>query len=132
MSRLIRSLLLCVATAMAVGCTTKPVENIDQSLPPDSNRTSVQVQAAIHDALEEQKWTVQQDSGNVIYAEITVRERHHAEVSIPYSSQQYSIKLRSSSGLDEKDGQIHRNYNKWVAILNNKILQNLHLAPPSN
>lgn len=132
MSRLIRTLLLCVATAMAVGCTTKPVENIDQSLPPDSNRTSVQVQAAIRDALEEQKWEVQQDSGNVIYAAITVRERHHAEISIPYSSQQYSIKLRSSRGLDEKDGQIHRNYNKWVAILNNKILQNLHLAPPSN
>jgi hypothetical protein len=132
MSRLIRSLLLCVATAMAVGCTTKSVESIDQNLPADSNRTSVQVQAAIHDALEEQKWTVQQDSGSVIYAEITVRERHHAEISIPYSSQQYSIKLRSSSGLDEKDGQIHRNYNKWVTILNNKILQNLHLAPPSN
>ncbi|MDN6855608.1 hypothetical protein QO207_03315 [Pseudomonas sp. CAN2814] len=132
MSRLIRSLLLCVATAMAVGCTTQSVESIDQNLPADSNRTSVQVQAAIHDALEEQKWTVQQDSGSVIYAQITVRERHHAEISIPYSSQQYSIKLRSSSGLDEKDGQIHRNYNKWVTILNNKILQNLHLAPPSN
>ncbi|MBB4866071.1 hypothetical protein HNP46_004976 [Pseudomonas nitritireducens] len=131
MSRLIRSLLLCVATTLALGCTTKPVQNIDQSLPADSNRTSVQVQAAIRDALDEQKWTVQQDAGNVIYAQITVRERHHAEISIPYSSQQYSIKLRSSSGLDEKDGQIHRNYNKWVTLLNNRILQNLHLAPPS-
>ena len=43
MSRLIRSVLLCAAAVLAVGCTTKPVENIDQSLPPDSNRTSVQV-----------------------------------------------------------------------------------------
>ena len=129
MSRLIRSVLLCAAAVLAVGCTTKPVENIDQSLPPDSNRTSVQVQAAIHDALEEQKWTVQQDSGNVIYAAITVRERHHAEVSIPYSSQQYSIKLRSSRGLDEKDGQIHRNYNNWVILLNEKIQQNLGVTP---
>lgn len=129
MSRLIRSLLLCLATVMAVGCTGRAVQNIDQSLPPDSSRSSAQVQEAIHKALAEQQWELQQDSGSVIYAQITVRERHHAEISIPYSSQQYSIKLRSSSGLDEEDGQIHRNYNNWVTILNDKILQNLHITP---
>ncbi|MFV3371576.1 hypothetical protein ACNFH5_25690 [Pseudomonas sp. NY15435] len=129
MSRLIRSIILCVATVLVIGCTGRAVLNVDQSLPPDSRRTTAQVQEAIHKALAEQKWTLQQDNGSVIYAQITVRERHHAEISIPYSSQQYSIKLRSSSGLDEENGQIHRNYNNWVTILNEKIQQNLGITP---
>lgn len=129
MSRLIRSIILCVATVLVIGCTGRAVQNIDQSLPPSSQRTAAQVQQAIYQALAEQKWTLQQDNGSVIYAEITVRERHHAEISIPYTSQQYSIKLRSSSGLDEKDGQIHRNYNNWVTLLNEKIQQNLGITP---
>ncbi|WP_447754074.1 hypothetical protein [Pseudomonas nicosulfuronedens] len=128
MSRLIRSIILCVATVLVIGCTGRAVQNIDQSLPPSSQRTTAQVQQAIHQALAEQKWTLQQDNGSVIYAEITVRERHHAEISIPYSSQQYSIKLRSSSGLDEENGQIHRNYNNWVTLLNEKIQQNLGIT----
>ncbi|MDH1008639.1 hypothetical protein N5J43_17985 [Pseudomonas nicosulfuronedens] len=129
MSRLIRSVILCLAAALVVGCTGRAVLNLDQSLPADGRRTTAQVQEAIHKALAQQQWTLQQDNGSVIYAEITVRERHHAEISIPYSSQQYSIKLRSSRGLDEENGQIHRNYNNWVVLLNERIQQNLGLTP---
>ncbi|WP_374439653.1 hypothetical protein [Pseudomonas panipatensis] len=129
MSRSIRALLLSTMLVLAAGCTSQPIQNIERPLPADSNRTPVQVQAAIVESLSKLKWQVQRSSTDTIYAEITVRGRHHAEITIPFSSQNYAINYRSSSGLDEKNGKIHRNYNKWVSILDKNIQGKLNVSP---
>jgi len=42
-------------------------------------------------------------------------------VDIPYSPSSYSITYRASTGLNEKDGNIHRNYNGWIQNLTRGI-----------
>ena len=58
-------------------------------------------------------------------AHITVRGQYHAEIDIPYSADHYRIQYRDSSGLDYKDGKIHKNYIRWVRLLDKGILREL-------
>lgn len=125
MSHLIRALLLSIGLSTLAGCTSKPVENIQQSAPTASIRSDAEMQRAIVSALNKRQWLVQHVSPTEIRAEITQRGRHHAEISIPYSTSQFAIDYRSSWGLDYEDGEIHRNYNRWVNNLRNSILQEL-------
>ena len=55
----------------------------------------------------------------------TVRGQYHAEIDIPYSADHYRIQYRDSSGLDYKDGKIHKNYIRWVRLLDRDIVRDL-------
>ncbi|TWC41413.1 hypothetical protein FBY03_102160 [Pseudomonas sp. SJZ079] len=122
---MLRALLLSIALSALVGCTSKPIENIQQTVPGASVRSSADMQQAIVRALNKREWLVQRVSPIDIQAEITQRGRHHAEISIPYSASQFAIQYRDSWGLDQQDGKIHRNYNRWVDNLRTDILQEL-------
>ncbi len=122
---MLRALLLSIALSALVGCTSKPIENIQQTVPGASVRSSADMQQAIVRALSQREWLVQRVSPVEIQAEITQRGRHHAEISIPYSASQFAIQYRDSWGLDQRDGKIHRNYNRWVDNLRTDILQEL-------
>jgi hypothetical protein len=122
---MLRALLLSLTLSALVGCTSKPIENIQQTVPGASVRSSADMQQAIVRALNKREWLVQRVSPIDIQAEITQRGRHHAEISIPYSASQFAIQYRDSWGLDQQDGKIHRNYNRWVDNLRTDILQEL-------
>jgi hypothetical protein len=122
---MLRALLLSLTLSALVGCTSKPIENIQQTVPGASVRSSADMQQAIVRALNKREWLVQRVSPIDIQAEITQRGRHHAEISIPYSASQFAIQYRDSWGLDQQDGKIHRNYNRWVDNLRSDILQEL-------
>lgn len=125
MPYLIRVLLLSLSLAPLVGCTSKPVMNIQQEVPANSLGSAADTQKAIIQALTQRQWLVQEVSPSEIRAQITVRGQHHAEINIPYSAAQFAIEYRSSWGLNYKDGDIHRSYNKWVDTLRGDILQAL-------
>jgi hypothetical protein len=122
---MLRALLLSLTLSALVGCTSKPIENIQQTVPGASVRSSADMQQAIVRALNKREWLVQRVSPIDIQAEITQRGRHHAEISIPYSASQFAIQYRDSWGLDQQDGKIHRNYNRWVDNLRTDILREL-------
>lgn len=44
---------------------------------------------------------------------------------IPYDTKFYSILYVKSENLDEDDGKIHRNYNRWINNLNVDIQRQL-------
>lgn len=125
MNRLARTLLLSLALLGVAACSSKPVKDIQQTAPATSVHSATDMQKAIVGALNERGWLVQKIENNQVLAEITVRGRHHAEIAIPYDASQFQIQYRSSRGLGYKDGKIHRNYNKWVSLLRDDILQNL-------
>lgn len=125
MKKTVRHLLLSLSLLGLVACTSQPVENPQQAAPAMSAHSSTLMHNAIVNALNERGWQVQQASTSQVLAEITVRGRHYAEVTIPYSDSQFQIQYRNSRGLDYKDGKIHRNYNKWVNLLREQILSNL-------
>lgn len=72
---------------------------------------------------KKRRWTPVLERKNKITATISVRSKHFAEIEIPFTADKYSIIYRSSKNLDysEKNQLIHRNYNKWIHMLQSSI-----------
>ena len=103
---------------------TQPVLNItDEPVVTRSGETPslAEVRSAIITACNDKEWLVDSSvEDNVIIATVHVRQ-HTAVVDIRYSPESYSISYRDSAVL-LYDGQvIHRNYNKWVQLLSERI-----------
>ncbi|MBT1064165.1 hypothetical protein KJY73_11300 [Bowmanella sp. Y26] len=88
------------------------------------NASSEQIEQAILDAAAFKRWTVKEKTPGHIILEINVR-KHYASVSVDYDQGGYSIKYLDSFNLDYKFNKIHRNYNKWVKLLEMEIDQRL-------
>ncbi|KNX76020.1 MULTISPECIES: hypothetical protein [Pseudomonas] len=126
MSPLIRAAALGLALTGLAGCTSKPVLNPAEQLTAGHNYSQAQVQQAILKAVAERGWTARNVGASVIQADITVRNTFFAAVDIHYSPSQFRIAYRDSRELGYKDGQIHRNYNRWVYNLDRSILRELN------
>ncbi|MDU9395698.1 MULTISPECIES: hypothetical protein [Pseudomonadaceae] len=117
---------LALALALATGCSTqRPVLNPHEPVPPSLNVSQSQMQAAILAALQARDWTPTRVTPTEISASINVRNRHRAEIAIAYSPLDFDIQYRNSSGLNYENGEIHRNYNRWVNNLSNTILREI-------
>lgn len=113
--------------ALLVGCSTiQPVYNVhDQAIP--SGLTKVQIIRAMKKALTAKRWNIQKADETTVYATISTRE-HFASIEIPYTTSHYSIIYRDSRNLQAQGDMIHRNYNKWIALLNKQIQTELRLV----
>ena len=65
-------------------------------------------------------WQMKEERPGMLVGTLNLR-KHVAVVSIPYTANSYSVQYRSSVNLDEKDGQIHKNYNGWIQNLTRGI-----------
>ena len=125
MTYLLRITLIALALLTTVSCTSKRMLTPDRTLHASIHSDRAQMQQAIVKALVGRGWTVQKITPQLVQAQITVREQYHAEIDIPYSADHYRIQYRDSSGLDYKDGKIHKNYIRWVRLLDKGILREL-------
>ena len=125
MTYLLRATLIALALLSTVACSSKRLLTTDRTLPVTLKTDRAQMQQAIVKTLVARQWTVQQITPNRVQAQITVRGQDHAEIDIPYSADQYRIQYRDSRGLDYKDGKIHKNYIRWVRLLDKGILREL-------
>lgn len=125
MSSLFRATLIVLALLSVTACTSKRMYTPNRVIPATIQTDQEQVKQAILKNLVARKWTVQRISPELIQAEITVREQFHAEIDIQYSASYYKIVYRDSRDLDYKDGKIHKNYIRWVRLLDKGILREL-------
>ena len=125
MTYLLRATLIALALLSTVACSSKRLLTPDRTLPVSIQADRAQMQQAIVKTLVARQWTVQKITPQRVQAQITVRGRYHAEIDIPYSANHYRIQYRDSSGLDYKDGKIHKNYIRWVRLLDKGILREL-------
>ncbi|WP_202211107.1 hypothetical protein [Pseudomonas paraversuta] len=125
MSYLLRVTLIALALLSTVSCSSKPMQTPDRTLHDSIHADRAQMQQAIVKSLVGRGWTVQKITPDLVQAQITVREQYHAEIDIPYSASHYQIIYRNSSGLDYKDGKIHKNYIRWVRLLDRDIVRDL-------
>ena len=125
MTYLLRATLIALALLSTVACSSKRLLTPDRTLPVSIQADRAQVQQAIVKTLVARQWTVQKITPQGVQAQITVRGQYHAEIDIPYSANHYRIQYRDSSGLGYKDGKIHRNYNRWISMLDRDILAGL-------
>ncbi|MGH8449092.1 hypothetical protein [Pseudomonas sp.] len=128
MSSLLRAALITLALLTTAGCTSKPVLNTQHDLSTNTQVSEEQVKQVIVSALQKREWTVQRLSPELVQAEITVRNQFHAEIDIRYTRNSYAITYRDSRDLGYKDGKIHRNYNRWVSMLDRDIMAGLRAA----
>ncbi|KAA1190498.1 hypothetical protein F0M18_11835 [Pseudohalioglobus sediminis] len=118
--------LISILFSLLSACSTQqPIHNVQDSLVPPKHDgtllTKQEVNQAIVKAATFKRWKASNLDEDTVQAKITVRGRHHATVFIDYSELSYNITLQSSDGLDEKNGKIHRNYNKWIILLDEQI-----------
>lgn len=123
--------MLAAAAALVLGaCATgQPIYNVTEApivLSPGKTATMQQVQTAILRAGTRLGWQLQQEGPGKMSGRLTLRQ-HLAVVDILYNTKTYSINYRDSSGLDARDGTIHRNYNGWIQNLDKAIRSELTL-----
>ncbi|NCE92895.1 hypothetical protein [Pseudomonas sp. L13] len=128
MSSLLRATLITLALLATAGCTSKPVLNTQHELPATNQVSEEKMKQVIVAALQKREWTVQRLSPQLVQAEITVRGQFYAAIDIRYTRNSYAITYRDSRDLGYKDGKIHRNYNRWVSMLDRDILAGLRSA----
>jgi len=104
------------------------VLNTQHDLPAGAQVSEEQVKQVIVTALQKREWTVQRLSPQLVQAEITVRNQFYAAIDIRYTRNSYAITYRDSRDLGYKDGKIHRNYNRWVSMLDRDIMAGLRSA----
>lgn len=125
MPSLLRAALIVLAFVSVTACTSKPLVTPNRTLPTTLHPDQAQMKQAILTTLVKRKWEVQRVSPDLVQAQITVRGQYHAEIDIPYSADHYQIKYRDSRDLDYNNGKIHKNYNRWVRLLDKGILREL-------
>jgi hypothetical protein len=114
---------LVIATAALAGCNTIPIQNVSDApvvTATGKNLSNEQVRAAIVRAGSSLGWQMKEEGPGMLVGTLILRT-HTAVVAIPYSSRAYGIQYRSSTNLDAKDGNIHKNYNGWVQNLQRGI-----------
>ena len=128
MSSLLRVTLITLALLVTAGCTSKPVLNTQHDLPADAQVSEEKMKTIIVNALQKRDWTVERLSPQLVQAEINVRNQFYAAIDIRYTRNSYAITYRDSRDLGYKDGKIHRNYNRWVSMLDRDIMAALRSA----
>ena len=116
--------LIALATFMLAACNTlAPISNVDNvAVSGFTNRqlNQQEVRGAILRAGAGLGWVIKDDGPNKMVGTLVLRT-HTAQVEIPYSPANYSIRYKSSVDLMAADGKIHRNYNGWVQNLTRSI-----------
>lgn len=128
MSSLLRIALIALAVFTTASCTSKRLYTPQRTVPVEIQASQEQMKQAILTALVKRKWSVQRVGPDKVQAQITVREQFHAEIDIDYSPVSYTINYRDSRGMDYSDGKIHKNYIRWVRLLDKDILRELRNA----
>lgn len=110
---------LAVVAALLTGCArTAPIHNVNQSL--TQRYSDNQMKTAIIEAGIGRKWVMTPVSPGVITGRLSQRGLA-ATIRITYTSQNYRIDYVSSENLKAGQGQIHSNYNRWIANLDQDI-----------
>lgn len=110
--------------ALALGaCTSAQVLNI-RDAPIGARAQGQDPGPAIELALTRRGWEISERRPGAVDAFINVRS-HHAEITVSYDADSFSIDYRDSQGLEYSDGHIHRNYNRWISRLDNNIRTSL-------
>lgn len=120
MHKFIKIALIGIALSLVAACgSTAPIMNVDNTAVM-GDLSKEQVRKTIITAAANRGWVISDTNDNELQATLNLRT-HQAVVRIPYSEKAYSIVFVSAKNLDEKNGKIHPNYNRWVNNLNADI-----------
>ncbi|MDX7987027.1 hypothetical protein FE392_06730 [Xenorhabdus sp. 12] len=115
--------LVCIVTL--AGCArNKPILFPQTTIM--SHNSLPSVKKAILEAGKKRKWIMTEVAPGVIDGLQKSRD-HEARIRITYTNKNYVISYAGSHNLRERNGTIHRSYNRWVNNLDKDIQLNLAL-----
>lgn len=114
--------IIVLTMLLTASCGTRPINNVENHpVPLTAQQLPLErIEALIIAAGQNRAWQFQRQAPGYLTATQT-QPKYSATVDIRFSQQAYSIMLRSSTGLREKDGSIHRRYNSWIRSLQRDI-----------
>lgn len=103
---------------LTASCGTRPINNVENHpIPLTAQQLPLErIEALIIAASQNRGWQVARQAPGYLIA-TQAQPKYSATVDLRFSQQAYSIMLRSSTGLREKDGSIHKRYNFWIRVL---------------
>jgi len=114
---------LAVVMSALAGCARDvQIYNVSGHPVPQAARTLPlpEIKRAIMLAGVDRGWTFEETRPGEILGTLLVRE-HTARATIEYSQTEYSIRYKDSENLRYTGSTIHRNYNKWIKLLEQDI-----------
>ena len=119
-----------LTVVVLAGCANvAPIQNVDNApvvSAAGKPLTQAQVREAIVRAGAALGWDMKETGPGRMVGTLVLRT-HTAVVDIAYSTTNYSVNYKSSVGLMEANGRIHKNYNGWITNLNKGINAQLAL-----
>jgi hypothetical protein len=115
--------IFAMSLLVAACARTLPIYNVAEAPVVTASGTTPspgQVKDAIITACRDKGWWVNPRADGHVIATAHVRQ-HTAIVDIRYSAEHYAITYKDSEVLLYDGQQIHRNYNKWVQLLEERI-----------
>ncbi|MDF7670595.1 hypothetical protein PT276_05210 [Orbaceae bacterium ESL0721] len=118
--------IVTIFMSILLGCSSKYVQprNVHNDI---NGLTQTQIKKAILSAGQSgnRGWVLKDKDGNNIQG-VLFNRGYEAKVNIQYSSKGYTIQYVSvSDNLKDKQGNIHRNYNRWVNNLDQEIRRSI-------
>jgi S1-C subfamily serine protease len=136
LARTIITIIVWAFLGLVVGCARlQPIYNVGNAqITTRSGKTPAleDVAQGIKQTAERRGWVVSDETPGHMVAIITVdrswpvRQSHMAAVDIAFNPSNYSITYKYSSELLWNGAEIHRNYNKWVKLLEQDINARLY------
>lgn len=124
MFRIIISVILSVSI---IGCSrTHSVYNVENHALPStlSKMDNQEITKKIISAAANKGWNCHEAGSHKLLCNLKVRV-HEANIAIKYNNQDFSIYLVGAKNLKNEHGKIHRNYNKWIRLLEKEIYREL-------
>lgn len=125
------SLLVILLFALTAVACKKNIETVSYR-GTQQGITQEQMRNAIIKGCAHREWKTVDIDQNTIEAVINVRGKHRVVVTIPYTSDSYSIRYKESTGMKytNKNGEqkIHSSYNKWIHNLDRSIQTELEMS----
>lgn len=118
---------MALALLVLAACNSRPVLNIEHStlnVAGGADVTMKQVEDAIIKGGNIRRWIVRPVAPGDLEARIKVRS-HTAVVRITHDTKSYSIVYKSSTNLKYNGTNISRNYNRWIANLDQAIQEQM-------
>lgn len=118
------SVLVIVMGLILAGCGQAPtVQNIDNSNYFAKSKAKSDVAKAIKRGASGKGWRTKVIKDGLIEANILVRSKYFVAVNIPYNERGYKIEYKNTRNLkyDPVAKTIHGSYNKWTALLSDRI-----------
>jgi hypothetical protein len=124
--RLVVALLACLLMLLP-GCRKGvPVQNFSSPMPLMQKQSDKEITSAIIRAGAVTNWEIAPIRPGLLSGTLTVRGKHTIVVDIAYTASDYKITYRNSNNMEyTPEGNIHPNYNKWVATLDANIRREL-------